>query len=139
MPMTPKNQFQKILLFIAVLSLIVGIGVMDYFTGSEISFSVFYLIPIILFSAYADSRKYMVIVVVFFSAITWGVSEVYSHQTYSSLIIPFWNTGVRLVMFMSIGLLFHALRNKNLFLSETNIELESLNQAVSSQSKKLNP
>lgn len=137
MPMTPKNQFQKILLFIAVLSLIVGIGVMDYFTGSEISFSVFYLIPIILFSAYADSRKYMVIVVVFFSAITWGVSEVYSHQTYSSLIIPFWNTGVRLVMFMSIGLLFHALRNKNLFLSETNIELESLNQAVSSQKQEI--
>lgn len=135
--MTAKNNFNKFILFVAALLLVVGIGVLDYYTGYEISFSVFYLIPITLFSIYGGAGKELVIAVVFFSAITWGVSEVFSNQTYSNPIIPFWNTGVRLIMFLAIGLLLHTLRNKNMYLSDTNQELEKLNHEVSEKKQEI--
>lgn len=132
---TPK--LKKHLFFIAILFLILCIGAADYFTGYEISFSVFYLIPIVLFAVYGESQKTMVILVVIFSALIWGVSEVFSNQTYSNPIIPFWNTSVRLIMFLAIGLLLNALRNKNTNLSETNIELEKLNHEVSEKKQEI--
>lgn len=131
--MNRAQEIKKYALLTFVVMLILVMGWIDYVTGFEISFSVFYLIPIVIFSVYGNSGRVLVIAIALLSAIVWGASEVYSNQTYSDVLIPYWNTGVRLIMFLSIGLLLHALRNKNNFLEDANMELEKLNADVTEQ------
>jgi len=75
-----------------------AVGYLDYFTGYELSFSFFYLIPIALLTWVTSSR--IGILISFISAGIWLVADIASGAKYSSETIHFWNTTVRLGFFL---------------------------------------
>ncbi len=84
------------------------VGAVDFATGYELSFSVFYTIPVGIGAWYAGKRLgYLVCLM---SAMTWfAADETLGHQ-YTHPIIPFWNAGVRLGFFAIIAFLLDRLR-----------------------------
>ena len=90
-----------------VLSVIV-LGIIDYLTGYELSFSLFYLAPISLIAWYKSKRYGLVISAV--SAIVWFLADFLSGSRYSIPSLYVWNTLIRLGFFLVVNLLFSALR-----------------------------
>ena len=88
--------------------LVLVLGVIDYLTGYEISFSLFYLVPIVLVTWFVSRR--LGIMFCIFSAVTWFVADVASGQTYSHPAIEIWNTLIRFSFFIIVTLLMSALR-----------------------------
>ncbi|MCB1179354.1 MAG: GGDEF domain-containing protein [Leptospiraceae bacterium] len=83
----------KYLVFVASLILVVLLGIIDYLIGYEISFSIFYLIPISLSVFYSGFR--LSIIVSILSAIIWFLADKESGHIYNNLLIPFWNAIMR--------------------------------------------
>lgn len=99
------------------LLLILIIGVVDFFTGTEISFSIFYLLPILLVSWYGHRRFGYAACVL--SSMTWYVVDAAAGEGYSHPLIPIWNATVRLGFFILTAYLLatikvHYLREQNL-------------------------
>jgi diguanylate cyclase (GGDEF)-like protein len=80
--------------------LLVGIiSAVDYLVGYEISTSLFFLIPIALVTWYDKQRSG--IYFSFFSAAIWFLIDTkLSEHPYTHPLIPYWNTGVRLALFL---------------------------------------
>jgi diguanylate cyclase (GGDEF)-like protein len=79
------------------LILLCAVGILDYLTGYEISFSLFYLIPIALLSWFVSSQ--LGIVVSFVSAGLWLAVDILAGARFSHPAIYVWNTLIRLVFF----------------------------------------
>jgi len=90
-------------------AVMVIVGAIDHITGPELSFSIFYLIPISLASWYAG--KYPGLFLAFLSAVAWLLADVAGGHQYSHQVIPFWNAMVRLVFFILTGQLLATLRD----------------------------
>ena len=103
-----SNQSKKIL-FVEATGLVAIIGLLDYWTGSEISFSIFYLIPIGAI-AWGVGRNAGV-VISFESALAWLFADLSSDNRYSNAVIPYWNGTMRLGIFMLVTLLLSALKD----------------------------
>ena len=80
------------------LVLLASVGALDYLTGYEISFSIFYLLPIALVTWYTP--QWAGYFSCGLSAVVWLLVDHTSGHTYSNGLIPFWNTGVRLGFFL---------------------------------------
>jgi diguanylate cyclase (GGDEF)-like protein len=87
---------------------IVLLGLIDYFTGFELSFSIFYIVPISMV-AWFISRK-TGLLISFASAITWQVANIIAGEDFSSAFIPLWNAATRLGLFVVVTLLMSELR-----------------------------
>jgi hypothetical protein len=83
----------------------------DYETGPEISFSIFYLLPISLVTWYTDLKGGIVSATM--SAITWLIADLLNPTIYSHPLIPYWNAVVRLLVFLVIVYLGSALKDLN--------------------------
>jgi diguanylate cyclase (GGDEF)-like protein len=100
------------------LLLVCIISAIDYLVGYEISTSLFFLIPIALVTWYDNQRSG--IYFSFLSAAIWHLIDTeLSNHPYTHPLIPYWNTGVRLVLFLVttqfLGLLKSQMnREKNL-------------------------
>ncbi|MBE0670281.1 MAG: GGDEF domain-containing protein [Anaerolineales bacterium] len=79
------------------LLLLFTVSILDYATGTELSFSLFYLIPIILFAWSIDGTTGIIIASV--SAGIWFVIELISGPEVS-LFVNFWNAIIRLGFFL---------------------------------------
>jgi len=88
--------------------LIAIVGAIDLATGHELSFSVFYTIPVSVGSWYAGKRFGLLICIV--SAMAWLAADYTSGHQYSNPTIPFWNASVRLGYFVIIASLLNRLR-----------------------------
>ena len=88
----------KVFWFIFSLFFALFIGVTDYITGSEISFSIFYMIPISI--ATLLSGRIGGSFASLFSATMWLVADLTAGSHYSYWILPYWNAFVRLGYFM---------------------------------------
>ena len=86
--------------------LIAGIGLSDYLTGYEISFSLFYLIPIALLSWFAGRCFGIAASVI--SAFVWYLAEISAGKSYSHQVIYLWNSTVRFSFFIIVTLLLDA-------------------------------
>jgi hypothetical protein len=84
------------------------VGIIDYLTGVELSFSIFYLLPVAL-SAWLVSR-WAGIAISVVSAVIWYLADLISSHSYSSPIVPYWNATVMLGIFVTIALVLSALR-----------------------------
>jgi diguanylate cyclase (GGDEF)-like protein len=73
------------------------VGITDYLTGFEVSFSLFYLIPIALVTWFTTYKLGMMFAVA--SAIVWLLADMLSGAVYSHQIIHLWNSAVRLGFF----------------------------------------
>ncbi|MGB2869800.1 MAG: HAMP domain-containing sensor histidine kinase [Bacteroidota bacterium] len=94
--------------FVVGLGLLVAIGILDYVTGPELSFSIFYLIPI-SFIAWTVGRKFGILAS-FLGATVWLLLELQMGPRYAVPAIAYWNALVRLGFFIIVALALSALR-----------------------------
>jgi diguanylate cyclase (GGDEF)-like protein len=87
---------------------VIGVGSIDILTGSELSFSLFYLMPIVLVTLSAGRNPGLVISVI--SAAMWFLADVLAGHSYSQPVIRYWNAIVRLGFFVVVTLLIPALK-----------------------------
>jgi diguanylate cyclase (GGDEF)-like protein len=90
------------------LVLLAFVGLVDTATGAEISFSVFYLVPVLFAGAFISRGAGRAMAVV--SAATWGYLELLGGRVYSAAWIPVWNSAVRFAFFLIINELVYAMR-----------------------------
>lgn len=104
----PMKKTPKLILGIFLLG---GVAALDFFTGSELSFSLFYLIPIAFFS-FAFSAS-VGIGMAFISAAIWLLVEVLtanSVETFAYL----WNTIIRLGFFLLPAIMLKSLEQERI-------------------------
>jgi diguanylate cyclase (GGDEF)-like protein len=89
--------------------LVGGVGVLDFLTGYELAFSLFYLIPVSLVAWHAGQR--LGILTSLASAIVWLTADVAAGNFYSHPFIYAWNTLIRLGFFIVTVLLLSTLRS----------------------------
>ena len=97
--------------------LVFVLGVADYLSGAEISFSIFYLIPISLVTWYAGRGAGVLISIA--SAIIWLLADLLTSSEYSHLLIPLWNAAMRLGVFIIVVQLLSKQKFMNKQLQET--------------------
>ncbi len=100
------------LLAVVSVALVAAVAFLDHITGFEISFSIFYLIPISLTAWYLGRAQGLALSLL--SAAAWLAVDLTAGHRYSSDLIPFWNGVVRLGFF--------ALVTSLLVLSKTNLQ-----------------
>ncbi len=93
----------RLVLIVGILQLSL-IGVLDHYTGYELSFSVFYLIPIAIVSRRGEMKAAIFMSVM--GAITWLIADYTSGHPYTHRVLPTWNTLVRLGFFLTISTSF---------------------------------
>jgi diguanylate cyclase (GGDEF)-like protein len=93
---------------IAGLALIGGLGFLDFLTGYELAFSLFYLIPVSLVAWQTNQRLGIFAAVV--SALVWFAADVGAGNFYSHPFIYAWNTIIRLSFFVIPVLLLSILK-----------------------------
>ncbi|OGJ92454.1 MAG: hypothetical protein A2487_00790 [Candidatus Raymondbacteria bacterium RifOxyC12_full_50_8] len=101
---------RKVKSFLAIvggLALVAFLGITDYLTGAELSFSIFYLIPITLVTLFSNRMPGLVIACV--SAGAWLGADLQAGHEYSHFLIPYWNAAVRLGYFISHTLILSSL------------------------------
>jgi signal transduction histidine kinase len=96
--------------FLHVLLLLVT-GILDYLTGYEISFSIFYLIPISYLVWYTN-KTYGLLLALLSSAV-WLALDMLGGPLYSSHVIYLWNALVRLGFFIIVVYLINLIKNAN--------------------------
>jgi diguanylate cyclase (GGDEF)-like protein len=84
------------------------VGLLDFLTGWELAFSLFYLAPILIATWYGTKRTG--IAVALLCAVTWAGAYLLSNPLYLSQIAPYWNAGVRLAMFLLVVWILSALK-----------------------------
>ena len=96
------------------LALLCGVGLLDYPTGYELSFALFYLLPIALVTWFTSAR--LGVVTAFTSAGVWLMADILAGEEYTHKAIYFWNTAIRLGFFLLTVLSSHGLsRNQRVF------------------------
>ena len=98
----------KAFMIVFSLFLVAVIGAADYVTGSEIAFSIFYLIPISIVTWRAGRRAGVPIS--FLSALIWLISDRAASPHMTNMIIGYWNGLVRLGFFIIQTLLLSSLK-----------------------------
>jgi signal transduction histidine kinase len=105
------NRQSAAMITAAGLGMVMLLGLLDYVTGPELSFSVFYLLPISVVTWFTDRRTGVLLAIM--AAITWLAADLASGATYSNPAIPYWNAGVRLAFFLTVVYLESALKTLN--------------------------
>ncbi len=120
---------QSLLFWIITNIALVGmLGIIDYLTGNELSFSLFYLFPITLAAWYANRAQGISISIL--SAVTWLAADFIEGEDYSHPIIYFWNTLIRFGFFLVVTYLvseLHKTQNAIQTLARTDYITEAIN------------
>lgn len=90
------------------MALIAGVGIIDFLTGYELAFSLFYLIPVSIV-AWATTLRLGVLTALA-SAMVWLVADAAAGNFYSQPFIYVWNTFIRFSFFIVTALLLAALK-----------------------------
>ncbi|HUX34888.1 MAG TPA: GGDEF domain-containing protein [Gemmatimonadaceae bacterium] len=94
--------------FVTGTALVALLGLIDYATGYELSFSLFYLLPVCLVAWY--SARDLGLVISMLAAVAWLTADVAGGHTYTYPALHVWNTLIRLGFFVIVTLLLAALR-----------------------------
>ncbi|KAF0144081.1 MAG: Uncharacterized protein FD156_2125 [Nitrospirae bacterium] len=108
------DKLPKAVITVISVALVLIIGVIDVLTGYEISFSIFYLLPV-AFVSWFNKKSHSVIISIL-SAATWLWADTVSGHAYSHLAIPVWNSIMRLGFFLIAA--FSLLEIKKLLIKE---------------------
>ncbi len=84
------------------------VGILDFLTGYELAFSLFYLIPVSLVTWLASQRLGMLLALA--SAVVWLTADVTAGNFYSHPFIYVWNTLIRLSFFVITVFLLSTLK-----------------------------
>lgn len=99
------------------------LGLIDLSTGSEISFSIFYLLPITITAWF--KKRIAALLISIFSACIWLAADLGAGHKYSSVIIPYWNALMRLGVFATIVYLLCSLKDKTHKLHQVKLQKET--------------
>lgn len=88
------------------------VGMFDFLTGRQLSFALFYLIPISL-AAWTDGLRRGILASLL-AGLIWFSVDVYSPPVREELLLPLWNTMVRTGTFLVVVFLISNLRKLNL-------------------------
>jgi signal transduction histidine kinase len=91
--------------------LIALISFLDILTGYEVSFSFFYLIPVVVASWYLSRNAG--IIFSFASALLWLGADFEDQHPYSNILIPYWNCLIRLGIFLIISFTISIIKRQN--------------------------
>ena len=95
---------------IVVAFLLIGIiGLIDYYTGYELSFFLFYFIPVVLLTW--KGGRWLGIFGAVLSAVVWAEVNIAAGLIYSNTLIMVWNVSARLITFVILTLLLASLRS----------------------------
>lgn len=103
-----NNNKNPLILIIAGLLINIGIGFIDFKLGREFSFSLFYLIPIILMTL--AFGRYVGFIFCIIATGTWFAVDQLGNASYSHQIIGYWNAIMRLGFFVMITWLLPVLQ-----------------------------
>ena len=92
----------------ASLAVLGGIGWLDYVTGYEFGFFIFYFIPVAISSWYCG--RSLGLQVAFGSAFVWYLSDKYTHHPYSHSYLIYWEMFMRLLSFLTTTLTISRIR-----------------------------
>jgi diguanylate cyclase (GGDEF)-like protein len=84
------------------------LAAVDYLTGIEVSFALFYVVPVTLAAWVAGAKAGIVVSV--FAAVAWQVANRLAGETFSSALIPYWNAFSRLAVLLVVALLLAKLK-----------------------------
>jgi len=98
-----NHSLNKLALLIGCIGLVLLLGMADYLSGFEFSFSLFYLVPVAITAWYINRNCAFIIAGL--SSIVWHFSNSLAGQLYSNPAIGLWNAFVRLAYFGIISLL----------------------------------
>lgn len=79
------------------------LGALDYLTGTEASFALFYLFPVAIASWWLGVRAGVATSVL--SAFVWYLANDLAGQQYSAAFMPVWNSSIRLAFFLVVTFL----------------------------------
>lgn len=79
------------------------VGVLDYLTGAEASFALFYLFPVAIAAWWLGARPGIVCSVV--SSVVWYFANHLAGQEYGSVFLAVWNSSIRMAFFLIVTLL----------------------------------
>ena len=85
------------------------IGVLDFFTGPDLSFGIFYLLPIIVVAWWYNTRRIGIIIAI--AAIIWLSADLGGGHNYAHPLCPYWNALTRLGIFLIVGFAIHFARH----------------------------
>ena len=105
---TQKN-IKSLLIFSFCVLIALVLGWLDYITGYELSFSVFYLLPIYLAAWYIGPKAGILLCGA--CAAIWQVSNIIAGEVFSNPAFPFWNAITRLGFFLIVTVLLSRLKN----------------------------
>ncbi|MFH0909228.1 MAG: hypothetical protein V1929_10735 [bacterium] len=109
--LSPTASFVATVIFVAML------GVVDWASGYELQFFVFYFIPVAVAAwACGARRAYMICVV---SAGVWSAADFFSGHQYTHASFAIWNALIRLAAFLALG--FAVAHIRALLIQERNI------------------
>lgn len=114
------------LLWAGIVALTLGVGSIDYISGYELNFFVFYFLPIGIAAWYLGMLPAVVMSLV--SVTIWYLADYYTGHRYSTYLFAIWNTIILLVSFLAIGWTMARLRD--LFREERQVR-EKLEQSIS--------
>jgi hypothetical protein len=96
------NSLEKLLpTYEVTIGAIIAIGTVDWVTGHEMSFFMFYFFPIALASWRIGPKSSYVVSL--FCALAWLIADLHSGHVYSKSWIGVWNVSMRLIAFIAIG------------------------------------
>lgn len=105
--------------------MVIGVGVLDSFTGKEIAFSAFYLVPVLFVTWFAGKKPGYIIAVLCTGA--WVIADGVTGQVFSSFWIHVWNAVSRFLVYgvvVHFEVLFrHQKENLELDVERTSIDL----------------
>lgn len=110
---------------VITLFLLFFVGWLDYTTGPELGFFVFYFIPLAFMAWYGTALWSLCFSAL--ASVLWFAADNYAGHHYSSLSIGYWNAGARLLAFVFVTLVIT--RVKHLFYRERQLN-EELSRAM---------
>jgi diguanylate cyclase (GGDEF)-like protein len=99
----------RITLWSVSLALIGVVGALDYVTGTEVSFSLFYLFPVSVAAWWIGERAG--IIYAFLSAAVWFIANDFTAVQHVPVLLSLWNASIRLAFFVVVTLLLVRIHN----------------------------
>ena len=96
------------LIEVSSVAILLVLGWLDYITGYEFGFFIFYFIPVSITTWYAG--RWSGLAMACASAVAYYLSDVLAHHPYSKGFFLYWETFMRLVSFLTTALTLHKIR-----------------------------
>jgi len=93
--------------------LLLGISYLDYITGAHISLSIFYLIPILIFTI--KLKGYSGVISAIAAAAIWILIDIWTNTQYTNIFLSLWNGLIRLGFFLFPVFLLRSLEKEGTY------------------------